>query len=237
MKFTKDLVPLIRKEDMDLEATKFLEKYCPEALETPMPLPVEEIVEFKMGLEIDYANLTPDASTLGMMVFSDGVTEIYRKDTGEYIPQEVKRGTMLIESDLTDIPGRERFTIAHEMIHWDKHQLRFTALSYQDKTIAKACRCPKERVYQVRTPEEWLEWQADNLAAAILMPAEMFRLKVEELKSKYHGRVGVKINDFMWKGFSPAIITEFIIDDLAETFRVSKQAAGIRCNTLQIALR
>lgn len=237
MKFTKDLVPIIRKEDMDLEATKFLKEYCPEALEKPMPLPVEEIVELQMGLDIDYVNLTLDASTLGMMIFSDGVTEIYRKDTGEYIPQKVKRGTMLIESDLADNRGRERFTIAHEIIHWEKHQLRFTTLSYHDKILAKACRCPKEKVYKARTPEEWLEWQADNMAAAILMPAEMFRLKAEELKIKYKGKVGCKINDFMWRGYSPTLITEFIIDDLAETFQVSRQAAKIRCNTLQIALR
>ena len=31
----------------------------------------------------------------------------------------------------------------------------------------------------MRTPEDWMEWQADNLAAAILMPAEMFRKIME----------------------------------------------------------
>ena len=236
MKFTKDLVPIIRREDIDTEATNFLKKYCPEALETPMPLPLEDIAEFKMDLEIDYVNLTPDASILGMMIFTDGVTDVYRKDTGEYITQEVNRGTILIESDLNHIPGRERFTIAHEMIHWEIHQLRFAALSYNDKTTAKACRCPKEKVYRARTPEEWLEWQADKLAAAILMPEEMFRLKAEEIKNKYQGKVGKKANDFAWRGFSPLIIKDFIIEDLAEAFQVSKQAAEIRCSTLQIAL-
>lgn len=234
MRLNQDLVPIMRKEDMDIEASKFLQTYCPEALRQPMPIPVEEIVELKLGLEVDYVNLTEDCSTLGMMIFSDGITEIYQKDTGKYVKQEVNRGTMLIESDLANNRGRERFTITHEMVHWDKHQLRFTTLSYHDKTLAKACRCPKEKVFKARTPEDWLEWQADNLAAAILMPAEMFKFKAKELKAKY--RPGKKLNDYMWKGFSPGIIKEFIIDDLAETFQVSRQAAEIRCNTLQIAL-
>ena len=236
MRLNKDLVPIIRKDDMDSLATTFLQTYCPEALRQPMPLPVEDIAELQMGLDIDYINITDDGSTLGMMIFSDGVTEIYDKDTGRYVRQKVTRGTMFVESDLDDNRGRERFTIAHEMVHWDKHQLRFTTLSYHDKALAKACRCPKEKVLRAKTPDEWLEWQADNLAAAILMPAKMFGLKAKELKSKYHGRIGVKINDLMWRGFSPSMITEFIISDLAQTFQVSNQAAQIRCNTLQLAI-
>lgn len=85
MKFTKDLVPIIRREDIDTEATNFLKKYCPEALETPMPLPLEDIAEFKMDLEIDYVNLTPDASILGMMIFTEGVTDIGTQRDGSVV--------------------------------------------------------------------------------------------------------------------------------------------------------
>ncbi len=238
MNLSKDLVPIISKKDMDVEAAKFLGKYCPAALEKPMPIPVEDIVEFEMGLEIDYANLDKDCGTLGMVLFSDGLVELYDKETEQYFRRPYKKGTLLVENDLIEMDnkGRERFTIAHEMVHWDKHQLRFMTLSYQDKTLAKACRCPKEKVRRPKSPDEWVEWQADNLAAAILMPAEMFRLKAEEIKNRYRGRVGTKINDFMWKGFSPGIIAEFITDELADFFQVSKQAAGIRIQTLGISL-
>lgn len=77
-----------------------------------------------------------------------------------------------------------------------------------------------------------MEWQADNLAAAILMPAEMFKQKAEELKDQY--QVGHRINDFMWQGYSSEIIKDIIIGELANTFQVSKQAADIRVNTLGI---
>lgn len=40
----------------------------------------------------------------------------------------------------------------------------------------------------------------------------------------------------MWKGYSPEMVKEFIINELASTFQVSKQAAEIRLNTLGILL-
>ncbi|WP_050607320.1 hypothetical protein [Clostridium niameyense] len=75
MNLSKDLVPIIYKKDMDKEATKFLLKYCPEALDKPMPIPVEDIAELEMNLEIDYVNIDRNYDILGMMIFSDGVKE------------------------------------------------------------------------------------------------------------------------------------------------------------------
>jgi len=236
MKLNSDFVPIISKKEMDQEATKFLRKYCPEALESPMPVPVEDIAELKMELEIDYVNIDEACETLGMMIFSDGAVELYDPENDEYVLRPYKRGTLLVESNIGDVSnrGRERFTIAHEIVHWHIHKLRFTMLGLKDKSLTKACRCPQEKAYNPKTPEEWMEWQADNLAAAILMPAEMFRRKAIEIKANY--KVGSKINDHMWLGFSPSIINELIIDALAEAFHVSKQAAEIRLKTLNIKL-
>lgn len=199
-------------------------------LEEPVPIPVEDIAELKMNLEIDYVNIDEDCNTLGMMIFSDGPVELYDKETDEYIKRPYSKGTLLVESDLSETGnrGRERFTIAHEMVHWNKHQLRFMTLAYQDKTMAKVCRCPQEKTYRPKTPDEWMEWQADNLAAAILMPAEMFKQKAEELSSAYE--VGENINDSIWSD----IIRDFIISDLANAFQVSRQAAEIRLTTLGV---
>ena len=200
MNLSKDLVPIIYKKDMDREATKFLLKYCPEALEKPMPIPVEDIAELEMNLEIDYVNIDRNYDILGMMIFSDGLVELYDKEQNQYIRRKYNKGTLLVESDLSEPSnrGRERFTIAHEIVHWDKHQLRFITLSYKDKTLAKACRCQKEKPYKSKTPDEWVEWQVDNLAAAILMPSTMFKNRIEELKRTY--KVGRKLMVLFGKG-------------------------------------
>ncbi|SHK17821.1 protein of unknown function [Clostridium cavendishii DSM 21758] len=236
MKLSKDLVPIIRKKDMDSEATKFLMKYYPEALEKPIPVPVEDIAELQMNIEIDYVNIDKSLETLGMMIFSDGVVELYDKVIDKPIKRNYKKGTLLVERDIleADNMGRERFTIMHEMIHWDKHQLRFMALSYKDKTLAKVCRYQEEKVYIPKTPEEWMEWQADNLAAAVLMPIKMFKKRAEELKQEYE--VGDIIDDYECRNYHPNIVRKMIIGELANTFRVSKQAADIRLNALEICI-
>ncbi|MDR1538128.1 MAG: hypothetical protein LBU32_09070 [Clostridiales bacterium] len=47
---TKNIVPIIHKDQLDNEATQFLERYCPEALATPMAVPIEHIILEKWGL-------------------------------------------------------------------------------------------------------------------------------------------------------------------------------------------
>lgn len=39
------LIPYVYSKDLDAHAEKFLKKYCPKALETPMPLPIKEVLE------------------------------------------------------------------------------------------------------------------------------------------------------------------------------------------------
>ena len=39
---SKNIVPILYKKDLDVEATAFLEKYCPEVLVSPMPVPIEK---------------------------------------------------------------------------------------------------------------------------------------------------------------------------------------------------
>ncbi|TYO92292.1 ImmA/IrrE family metallo-endopeptidase [Desulfallas thermosapovorans] len=231
----KDYVPVISGKDMDREAAKFLLKYCPRALVEPMPVPVEEIAELEMNLDIDYVHIAEDGSTLGMMIFTGGNVQLYHQETGRYTWQHYEAGTMLVESSLTEAGnrGRERFTIAHEMVHWDRHRIRFLMLSPRNGQLAGACRCPRERVCRPRTPEEWMEWQADNLAAAILMPAEMFKRKALEFRAMYDAGDlfdGCSFSEILGED----ITRQAIINDLAQFFQVSRQAAQIRGVRLKV---
>lgn len=38
---SSNIVPILKKENLEKEATAFLEKYCPEALADPMPVPID----------------------------------------------------------------------------------------------------------------------------------------------------------------------------------------------------
>lgn len=228
MIYTDDFVPVISKEDVEIKAEMFLQEYCPEALRSPMAVPIELIAEKDMGLTIDYAHLTEDLSILGMMVFTDGKVEIYKKDTDEYVYAGVKKGTILIDSDLYHNGGRarERFTVAHEVAHWVTHGLSYASLSYTDQSLSTLCRCHAKQATKLITPEDWLEWQANSIGAAILMPKVPFIVQAEALKDEYSEFADWADED---------MFGEIIAGELASKFGVSKQAASIRLNTLNIA--
>ena len=142
-----DYVPHISKAEFDGEATRFLKQYCPEALETPMAVPIETIARKKMGLVVLERNLTEDLSILGQMCFTGGLAEIYDKAEDEYREIRVKAGTMIIDPD-TEIKrniGCKRNTISHECFHWDKHRFyHILANAAGKKDTAVAFRCPSE---------------------------------------------------------------------------------------------
>lgn len=119
------LVPVISKVQFDNVATEFLEQYYPDALKTPMAVPIIEIAKKKMGLKIiaEY-RLSEDFSIYGQICFSSGLATIYDRDEDEYRDIKVRRGTVFIDPDTI----RERNlgclhnTIAHECVHWYEHR-------------------------------------------------------------------------------------------------------------------
>ena len=222
-----DYVPHISKADFDDEATRFLKQYCPEALETPMAVPIETIARKKMGLVVLERNLTEDLSILGQMCFTGGLAEIYDKAEDEYREIRVKAGTMIIDPD-TEIKrniGCKRNTISHECFHWDKHRFyHILANAAGKKDTAVAFRCPSEvkddRTTADWTDEDWMEWQATGIAPRILMPKETVGIVVARLcdESKADPFVTAKLKSQM----------RWVVEHLATFYDVSKQSAEIR---------
>ena len=221
---SKNIVPILYKKDLEEEAAAFLERYYPEALENPMPVPITEIAE-SMGLNIvEGHRITDDFSIFGEIYFSPGKAEVY--DIFQCTTQEleVQRGTILIdaytywERNL----GCVKNTVAHEVYHWYKHRM-YAAIRYilygRDYV---ACRCPSNMVYPGKddewTDEQRMEWQANSMAPRILMPQRTFRMKVDELYKQY---------DYANTPLKIAVLT-CIADDLAKFYGVSRQSALIR---------
>lgn len=70
-------VPHIWKSELDNEATAFLDKTYPQALKTPMCVPIEYIATEVMHLTVLEHNLSEDLSILGQMCFTDELAEIH----------------------------------------------------------------------------------------------------------------------------------------------------------------
>ncbi|MDR1705172.1 MAG: hypothetical protein LBS19_10895 [Clostridiales bacterium] len=179
------LAPQISKAEFDDEATEFLQKYYPEALATPMAVPIVYVARHRMGLRIVERRLSEDFTILGQMCFTSGLTEIYDKDTDEYREVRVRYGTMIIDPDTVEQrnEGCKNNTIAHECFHWHKHRDYHIATSVhaQKKAIERHCSYDEkpEDTQPQWSDEDWMEWQARGIAPRILMPIKTFGVMVE----------------------------------------------------------
>ncbi|MBR2547804.1 MAG: ImmA/IrrE family metallo-endopeptidase [Eubacterium sp.] len=223
-------VPHIWKSELDAEATAFLSKYYPDAIKKPMCVPIEHIATEVMHIKVVEHHLSEDLSILGQMCFTDGMAEIYDPVNDEYREIFVKAGTMIIDPDTYAKRnlGSKRNTMAHESYHWFRHRrYHLAAAQYaaEDKPVYRCPTVPKSENLQTEwTDEDWMEWQANNVAPRILMPIETVgavyeKMAVESLK-----------NAFVAKGLRPQ--SEWIIEQTAGFYMVSKQAAEIRLKEL-----
>ena len=223
------LVPVIKKSEFDDVATEFLTAYCPEALETPMPVPIMDIAHKKLGLIIcTKYRLSEDFSILGQMCFNSGYVDVYLKDTDEYIQLTVRRGTMFIDLDVIELRNRGCFnnTVAHECVHWYKHRNYHLLAHVNDIKKSRQQRCPvtepDEDIQDKWTDEEWMEWQANGIAPRILMPKAMFIQAADDFRKELS-----ETGDSFVLGY-------MLRNKLAAFFQVSKQSADIRMQELEI---
>ena len=205
------------KESLEKEAERFLTQYCREALEQPQAVPIRQIAEGKMGINLIVdKSMSDNLSVFGATVFVDSDVDVLADGEPEQL--HCKAGTVLLDPDVLMMRnmGSYNFTLAHEVYHWYAHcayMLLRIANAGQEGAVQQC------RVYNngsVRTPEALAEIQANAVAARILMPRRTVARKYKELQKKY------------------GTAEEMMVADLAIFFEVSKQAMRIRLETLGI---
>ena len=227
-RFSYGLLPIISNEDFDKEATHFLKKYYPMALQEPVSVPIRQIAEEIMHLDIiEDMRLSEKLSVFGIVVFEDG--KIFGSDKKVLI-SKAKRGTMYIDPCVyyEKTYGTVNSIIAHECYHWHRHQPYHTLmkmLGVKDE-IGKAIRCaiePSEKDKDKWNAVDWLEWQANGVALHILMPEKTCRMKIEKLFAEYVNNADPKDKQLALKK---------VVSELAQFYGVSLQAAKTRIRQL-----
>ena len=183
---------ILGKNRLDDYARKFLREFCPEALETPMRLPVEEMMK-NAGLKVEMVSLSKDLDVFGCCLLLDGDVDVYDAEKDEYVSKPYEAGTILVDPDSAWAygEGSRRNTLVHEMLHWEKDRTYFKILEENNKAVqgklspimCRQSRTDYEPVKGKQTKQnelQWLEWQAHKLAPRVLMPREMFRKKALE---------------------------------------------------------
>lgn len=149
-------------------------------LRRPVPL---DILAHRLGLRVQPALLGDEVS--GVLVL-DG-----------------EQGTIGVNS--SQAPVRQRFTIAHEIGHYELH--KSSSRLFIDKTYSAFLRSDASS-----TGEDRQEIEANQFAAALLMPSDLVRSELE--------RIVIDLAD------------ESSLASLAENFQVSRQAMSFRLANL-----
>lgn len=123
-----------------------------------------------LGYQIEYVRITKDGSILGQTSSGSIWTTIYDANMNEVLFLLDGR-TILIEERLLTMPrsvGRKNFTIAHELAHQIINRQFPEMYGQQNRTF---CDCRRSS----NPVTDWYEWQADALAAALLLPPDAVR--------------------------------------------------------------
>lgn len=168
------------RPDLKIEAKahKLLEDH--NCLRRPVPL---DVLAHRLGLRVQPA------------ILGDGISGVLVLD-GE-------NGTIGVNS--SQAPVSQRFTIAHEIGHYELH--RASSRLFIDKAYSAFLRSEASS-----SGEDRQEIQANQFAAALLMPADLVRAEVK--------RIGIDLAD------------ESSLSSLADAFQVSRQAMSFRLANL-----
>ena len=124
-----------------------------------LPVPIEDIADSWCGLyvrDVDAMDAAPGCPPL-----DDGQTI-----SGLLLPS---RGEIWVNADeARQWPPRRRFTIGHEVGHWQLHQTGQTSLFCRHGSID-----PDEDAKAKRPPLDPIEAEANAFAASLLMPARL----------------------------------------------------------------
>ena len=177
-----------------------------------------------LGLNLEYEHLSLDGSILGLTSFSEYGIEIFEDDNSDSF-YYLDGKTILVESELksnSSLKGRCNFTIVHECSHQVLKMLypkNYGAISNNQIHFSKTEKTQKKPII------DWEEWQANVLAAYILLPQELI-----EKAMFYFGFEG-KIQ-LLNKIFAPKEYARF--SAMADFLGSSNQALVIRMKQLNL---
>lgn len=187
-------------EQINSEAESFLNTYCPSHV---IPIPIEEIVDLKLGIDIIPIPGLKDAfEKVGLIdaFISSDFTSI---SVDKYI-QEKRQ-------------NRYRFTLAHEIGHMFLHGYLYSKFKFNtiDEWLGA--------IEQMPTGERLMvEWQANEFAGLVLVPR--ISLKTEFPKALKETE---KIISMSYKN-RPDLLLDSTIFSLANKFEVSEEVMRIR---------
>jgi len=189
----RSLIMKMSYSDIEICAMKALRKFMsfPISAKDVKPVPIGVFAASQLRLQVEYMRLSDDGNTLGITTYSDTKIDLHRycrmdsiKVPGNMIliDERLRKPSMWGECDKEIC--RRQFTIAHECAH----HIIFGMMTEKEQN--KIINRRSARAYSLRElkhEDEWFEWQANALAAALIMPAQHIKLLFGDRKLTLYG--------------------------------------------------
>lgn len=181
--------------------------------------------------------LSNDGCILGLSSFSKGTKiPVYLPDENGMDWLELGPNTILLSKMFEDsfiYPGKPRFTLMHECAHHLLHKGYFQrkAASGSGGAVAYSLQKDEERLFtrekKIWTDEERIEWQANYLASALLIPGKRLDRVLDE-----RGYQEDYFHHVLARSSEPAAYRQ-LTSRIACAFKVSLTVAEIRLKALK----
>lgn len=135
---------------------------------------------------------------------------------------DIKNYCIYIEQELKEKQSLFLFTLAHELGHFVLHRHRKIKLEKHNKLFTDTHKQLKDPSV-LRTPLDWIEWQANYFAASLLMPRRAFRNAVYA----YLDQSATTLPELIHKDHDKKLISY-----LQYMFGTSKTSVSIRFNEI-----
>jgi hypothetical protein len=174
---------------------------------------------------VSFTRLSPDGSICGLTAYAD--TEYIIEEMGVKRTIPLRKNQILLDvsfiqpGQVHKLCGKRRFTLAHECAHQILFQMESEAA--QSAYVKKYSARTAYSLRDLKTREDWNEWQANVLGAAILMPQKEIDLAM------WYFAGGKKLINY--EGVF-AYRDKLSLSLLCQQLAVSKSAAVIRLRQL-----
>jgi Zn-dependent peptidase ImmA (M78 family) len=222
LRYSSDGVPILAAQQVEDVATEVLQKHCPRVLAKPAMTPVIELIQAlskTSGIQYAIADLgfRGHAKVLGKVSFA-------------------KKALLLDISLTTEREVQMRFTAAHEVGHWVLHRWNYMNWKFANpKSNTGELEDDEKSICRLdeRTPQDWLEWQANVFAASLVMPRATFQKALVDTQLAFNITRNVGI---VWISDAEYSKNDFKLvgNRLANIYGVSLTSIRVRLNTLRL---
>jgi len=214
-KMKKNNVPILSKKELNKFGEDLVKDFYGQSMNAPIEIDIDRFAERYLGLKQDYQLLSHCVCYLGVMIFNDtDKVPVYNNilNCAEYISAEA--GTMIIDNSLLayNQEHRYRFTVGHEASHSILHKVYYSNKDYIMQGCPNVGHSGSKPV-NLWSDTDTMEWQANYLSAAILMPECAVKMAVNNIPSENYAEM---------------------IKRISEIFNVSGEAAQNRLKNLDI---